>query len=95
MCHQTDFDFCTNLLIMSSSDVDVLQKKADDECVSWKDHEALRVHLTGVIDRSAEKLEADVQAIQMKVDATDTAVNAMQTQINDLHTSIQQLTTST
>jgi hypothetical protein len=54
----------------------------------------LRDHLTGVINRSTENIDADIQAIQMKVDATETTVNAMQTQVNGLQTSIQQLTTS-
>jgi hypothetical protein len=73
---------------MSGSDVDVMQKKADDATITWREYEALRDHLTGVINRSTDNIDADIQAIQMKVDATDTTVNAMQTQVNDLHTSI-------
>ena len=79
---------------MSENGVDVMQKKDGDECVTWKEYEALRDHLTGLINRSTNNIDADIQAIQMKVDATETTVNAMQTQVNDLQTSIQQLTTS-
>ena len=79
---------------MSSSPVDVMQKKADDATVTWREYEALRDHLTGVINRSTENIDADIQAIQMKVDATETTVHTMQTQVNALQTSIQQLTTS-
>ena len=51
--HQTDFDFCTNLLIMSSSDGDVVsQKKKDEELVNWREYEAVKSHLTrGVLTR--------------------------------------------
>ncbi|XP_044947533.1 uncharacterized protein LOC123396757 [Hordeum vulgare subsp. vulgare] len=73
---------------------EVEKKKDGDECVTWKEYEALRDHLTGLIHRSTDNIDADIQAIHMKVDATETTVNAMQTQVNDLHTSIQQLTTS-
>ena len=79
---------------MSCSGVDVMQKKADDATVTWREYEALRDHLTGIIDRSTATIDGDIQAIQMKVDATENTVNAMQTQVTDLQTSIQQLTTS-
>jgi len=79
---------------MSSSGVDVMQKKADDATVTWREYEALRDHLTGIMDRSTANIDGDIQAIQMKVDATETTVNAMQTQVTDLQTSIQQLTAS-
>ena len=79
---------------MSVSDVDVMQKKADDAPIIWREYEALRDHLTGIITRSTDNIDADIQAIQMKVDATETTVNAMQTQVNDLQASIQQLTTA-
>jgi hypothetical protein len=35
---------------MSSSDVDAMQKKADTTPVIWREYEALRDHLTGVIN---------------------------------------------
>ncbi|XP_071678893.1 uncharacterized protein [Lolium perenne] len=69
-------------------------KKADDATVTWREYEALRDHLQGVITRSTENIDADIQAVQMKVDATETTVNAMQAQVTALQTSIQQLTTS-
>jgi hypothetical protein len=79
---------------MSSSGVDVMQKKADDATVTWREYEALHDHLTGIMDRSTATIDGDIQAIQMKVDATEHIVNAMQTQVTDLQTSIQQLTMS-
>ena len=79
---------------MSEIGVEVMQKKDGDECVTWKEYEALCDHLTGLINRSTDNIDADIQAIQMKVDATETTVSAMQTQVNDLQTSIHQLTTS-
>ena len=77
---------------MSSSGVDVMQKKADDATVTWREYEALRDHLTGIITRSTEHIDSDIQAIQMKVDGTEATVNTMQTQVNVFQTSIQQLT---
>ena len=56
---------------MSSSGVDVMQKKADDATVTWREYEALRDHLTGIMDRSTATIDGDIQAIQMKVDATE------------------------
>jgi hypothetical protein len=69
---------------MSTSSLDVMQKKDVDAPVTWRYYEALRDHLQGVIQRSTNSIDTDVQVFQMKVDATHTMVNAMQTQVNDL-----------
>ena len=79
---------------MSSSDEVVMQKKDDNTTVTWREYEALRDHLTGVINRSTENIDADIQAMQMKVEATETTVTNMQAQMTQLQTSIQQLTQS-
>ena len=41
---------------MSSSGVDVMQKKADDATVTWREYEALRDHLTGIITRDRKSV---------------------------------------
>jgi predicted nucleic acid-binding Zn-ribbon protein len=75
---------------MSSSSIDVMQKKLD-VAVTWREYEALRDHLQGVITRSTNNIDSDIQDVQIKVDATKTTDNAIQVQVNDLQTSIQQL----
>jgi hypothetical protein len=77
---------------MSSSGVDVMQKKPDDTPVIWSEYEALRDHLKRIITRTTDTIDSDIQAFQIKVEATDATVNTMQVQVNDLQTSIQALT---
>jgi hypothetical protein len=60
---------------MSTSSFDVMQKKPDDATVTWREYEALRDHLQGVIQRSTDSIYTDVQAVEMKVDATDATIN--------------------
>jgi chromosome segregation ATPase len=79
---------------MSSSGVDVMQKKPDETPVIWREYEALRDHLERTTARTTDTIDSDIQAIQMKVEATDATVNTMQVQVNDLQTSIQALTQS-
>jgi hypothetical protein len=69
-----------------------MQKKSDDAPIIWREYEALRDHLQGIITRSTDSIDSGIQAIQMKVGATVTTVNAIQVQVNDLQTSIHQLT---
>ena len=78
---------------MSSSEV-VMQKKDDNDTVTWRKYEALRDHLTGIFDRNATKTDGDIQAVQIKVDNTDATVQTMQGQMTELQTSIAQLTTA-
>jgi hypothetical protein len=79
---------------MSPSDVVLMQKPPDDTTITWRQYEALRDHLQGVITRSTHGINSDIQVVQMKVDATENTDNAMQVEVNDLHTSIQHLTQS-
>ena len=79
---------------MSSSAVDIMQKKADDATVSWHEYEALRDHLQGYFERSSDSIEKDVQAVQLKLEQTENVVNNMQTQMTDLQASVQALTQS-
>jgi len=79
---------------MSSSAVDIMQKKADDATVSWREYEALRDHLQGYYERSSDSIEKEVQAVQLKLEQTDTTMNNMQTQMTDLQASVQALTRS-
>ena len=74
MCHQKDFDFCTNILIMSSSDEIVMQKKDATTPVTWSDYEHLRDHLTGMFDKSTTKIAEDVQAVQIKLGENQTSI---------------------
>ena len=48
----------------------------------------------GMITKSADTVDANVQAVQLSVGATNALVTTMQTQLAALQTSIQQLTTS-
>ena len=48
---------------MSTSDEVVMQKKDDNDAVTWREYEALRDHLQGVITRSTESIDNDVQAL--------------------------------
>jgi hypothetical protein len=48
---------------MSSSGVDVMQKKPEDTPVIWRDYEALRYHLTVVFNNSTDAIEIEVQNI--------------------------------
>jgi hypothetical protein len=73
---------------MSSSGVDVMQKKPDDTPVIWREYEALRDHLERIITRTTNTIDYDIQVVQMKVEATNSTVNTMQVQVNDLQTSI-------
>jgi hypothetical protein len=79
---------------MSSSGVDVMQKKPDETPIIWREYEALRDHLERIITRTTDTIDSDIQAVQMKVETTDATVNTMQVQVNDLQTSIQALTQS-
>ena len=91
MCQHIDFDFCTNLLIMSSSDEIVMQKKDGDTTVTWSDYEHLRDHLTGMFDKSTTTIDGDIQAMQLMLEATETTVNTIQTKVDTLQTSVQTL----
>ena len=79
---------------MSTSDEVVMQKKDDSDTVTWREYEALRDHFQGVITRSTESIDNDVQALQLKLDQTDNTINTVQTQVTELQTSIQNLTQS-
>ena len=76
---------------MSTSDEVVMQKTDANTTVTWSDYEHLRDHLTGVFEKSTEKLEGDVQAVQLQLGETETTVNAIQTKIDNLQTSVQNL----
>ena len=73
---------------MSTSDEVVMQKKDDNDTLTWWKYEALRDHLQGVITRSTESIDNDVQALQLKLDQTDNTINTVQTQVTELQTSI-------
>ena len=64
---------------MSTSDEVVMQKKDDSETVTWREYEALRDHLQGVISRSTKSIDNDVQALQLKLDQTDNTINGANT----------------
>ena len=78
---------------MSHSGFDVMQKLAKDASVTWEAYEGLRDHLTGMITKSADAIDTNVQAFQLKVDATEAAVTTMQQQLTAIQQSLQQMTT--
>ena len=91
----TDFDFCTNLLIMSfSSNVDVQETKSADTPVIWREYEALRDHLTRNFKSQHDALDTSVQNVDLKLAETDGTVNEIQGQVADLQTKMEALTDS-
>jgi hypothetical protein len=52
---------------MSSSGVDVMQKKLDDTPIIWREYEALRDHLTVVFNNTTDSIETEVRSIQLKL----------------------------
>ena len=62
---------------MDTSGEVVMQKKDDNDAVTWREYEALRDHLQGVITRSTESIDNDVQALQLKLDQTDNTINTV------------------
>ena len=68
---------------MSSSEV-VMQKKDDNDIVTWREYEALRDHLTGIFHRNATTTDGNIQAVQLKLDDTEATVQTMQGQITEL-----------
>jgi hypothetical protein len=62
---------------MSSSGVDVMQKKPDDTLAIWREYEALHDHLERTITRTTASIDTDIQSVQMKVDATNATINTM------------------
>ena len=91
MCHHIDFDFCTNLLIMSSSDEIVMQKKDADTPVTWSDYEHLRDHLTAMFDKSVSTIDRDMQDLQLQLGGTNTNVQAIETKVDTVQTSVHTL----
>ena len=79
---------------MSSSDEIVMQKKDDNDTVTWREYEALRDHLTGIFDRNTTKTDGEIQGVRLQVIENTATVNTMQGQVTNLQTSIQQLTQS-
>ena len=79
---------------MSSSDEIVIQKKGDNDTVTWREYEALRDHLLGIFDRNASRTDGEIQGVRMQVTEITATVTNMQGQVTDLQTSIQQLTQS-
>ena len=79
---------------MSQSGFDVMQKRAKDARITQEAYEGLRDHLTGMITKSADAIDTNVQAVQLKVDATEAAVTTMQQQLTAIQMSLQQMTTS-
>src|SRR3954469_6288213 len=79
---------------MSQSGFDVMQKQDKDAPVTWEAYEGLRDHLTGMFTKSADAIDTNVQAVQLKVDATESAVTTMQQQLAVIQQSLQQMTTS-
>ena len=79
---------------MSGSDEVVMQKKDENDTVTWREYEALRDHLTGIFDRNATKTDGEIQGVRMQVIETTATVTTMQGQVTELQTSIQQLTQS-
>jgi hypothetical protein len=47
---------------MSSSNVDVMQRKPGDTPVIWREYEALRDHLERIITRT-NSIDSDIQAV--------------------------------
>ena len=69
---------------MSASEV-VMQKKDDNDIVTWREYEALRDHLTGIFDRNATKTDGDIQAVQIRVGNTNATIQTMQGQMTALN----------
>ena len=62
---------------MSSSEV-VMQKKDDNDTVTWREYEALCDHFTGIFHRNATTTDGNIQAVQLKLDDTEATVQTMQ-----------------
>ena len=77
---------------MSSSDVDVMQKKDANTAVTWREFEALRDHMQRQIRVANDVLDKDIQGVHLKVDEATQAVNTVQTTMTTLQASIQTLT---
>ena len=73
---------------MSSSGVDVQEKKDPTEVVHWNEYEALRDHFKLQLDRSCDSIAEDVQNVQLKLDTNEQAVNAIQTQVIEMQRSL-------
>ena len=69
---------------MSSSDEIVMQKKDDNDEVTWRKYEALRDHLTGIFDRNATRTDGEIQGVRMQVIENTATINNMQGQVTDL-----------
>lgn len=90
--HQTDFDFCTNLLIMSSSDDDVVsQKNKDEDLVNWREYAALKSHLTRVFTHSTDAIDKNIQDMQITLDQNVGAVTTIQTQVTAINVNVTTL----
>ena len=90
--HHTDSDFCTNLLIMSTSDDDVvLQKKKDEELVNWREYEALKSHLTRVFTNTTDAIDKNLQDMNMRLDQHVGTVDTIQTQVATLNVNVTTL----
>ena len=92
-CERTapPFFFCTNVLIMSSSEETVLQKKDAEAMVTWREYEALRDHLKRTIEHSADTLDGDIEAVKTQLGTTETTINTIQTQVTDIQTNMTRL----
>ena len=88
----TDFDFCTNLLIMSPSGFDVLQQKEETKLATWGDIQGLCKHLEEQMTKQSAKSVEDVNAMQLELRETIETVKDIQTQMTACQNSINQLT---
>ena len=91
MFHHIDFAFCTNLLIMSTSDDVVSQKKKDDELVNWREYEALKSHLTRVFNHTTDAIDKNIQDVQVTLGANVDAVATIQTQVTAINNNVTAL----
>ena len=76
---------------MSTSDEIMMQKKDAETPVTWSDYEHLRDYVTGMFDKSATKIDEDVQAVQIQLGENETTILGVQTTVNTMQTSLQTL----
>src|SRR3954467_5204254 len=79
---------------MSQSGFDVMQKQDKDAPVTWEAYEGLRDHLTGMFTKSADAIDTNVQAVQLKVAAPKPPAPTIHQQLAAIQQSIQQMTAS-